>query len=57
LAAEEVSEKISGLEKNTKQLVLSVARNAKFHSSRVETDQFIAKNAIEKRKDSKNSIS
>jgi len=44
---------VSDKKKSMMQSVLNVARNAKFHSNQVETDQFIARNAIEKRKDSK----
>lgn len=44
---------VSDKKKSLMQFVPNAARNVKFHSSRVETDQFIARNAIEKRKGSK----
>ena len=46
LAAEEVLDLTEGREKCTKQLVETVARNAKFHSSQNRTSQFIAMNAL-----------
>jgi hypothetical protein len=51
--AVEVSEEISDREKCIKPLVLNVGRNAKFLSSLLKASQFTAKNAIERRKDSK----
>jgi hypothetical protein len=53
LDEEAVSEEISDREKCIKQLVLNVGRNAKFLSSLLKASQFTAKNAIERRKDSK----
>jgi len=53
LDEEAVSDEISDREKCIKPLVLNVGRNAKFLSSLLKASQFIAKNAIERRKDSK----
>ena len=53
LDEEAVSEEISDREKCIKPLVLNVGRNAKFLSSLLKASQFTAKNAIERRKDSK----
>ena len=51
-----VSEEISETEKCTKQYVLNVARNAKYHSSLQKESLFIAKNAIEKDENSNHFI-
>ena len=53
LDEEAVSDEISDREKCIKPLVLNVGRNAKFLSSLLKASQFTAKNAIERRKDSK----
>jgi hypothetical protein len=46
ILAAAVSEEISGQEKCTKQLVLSAAKNAKYHSSQQKASLFFARNAI-----------
>jgi hypothetical protein len=47
-----VSEEVSDHEKCIRQFVPNVVRNVKFLSSQQKASQFIAKNVIERRKDS-----
>lgn len=52
ISKDAAQEEVLDREKCTKQFVLNVAKNAKFHSSLQKENLFSAGNAIEKRKDS-----
>ncbi len=52
-AADSDREEILAQEKCTKQLVLSVVKNVKYHLSQKKEEMFSAKNALRRKKDSK----